>query len=180
MCSCATAVARSASTTADSSRARGLRGPAPRRHARLPVRGLDRHGVGRRGRLRDYCRLAGLAVARSAAGRGFHRARGSLYETLSRATGFAVNLVSGDRADLAEDFARKGVRSFSGRDGLRFRRSPSGYPLLEGSVGWLDCRVHAKHVVGDHTLFVGKVLTVEVGRPEIPRLPAARLQARLA
>lgn len=87
----------------------------------------------------------------------------SLYETLSRATGFAVNLVSGDRADLAEDFARKGVRSFSGRDGLRFRRSPSGYPLLEGSVGWLDCRVHAKHVVGDHTLFVGKVLTVEEG-----------------
>jgi len=88
----------------------------------------------------------------------------SLYETLERSPGFAVNLLAGDQGELAEDFARKGVRSFTGRDGLKFRRSPSGYPLLEGAVGWLDCRVHAKHVVGDHTLFVGEVLSVEDGQ----------------
>jgi flavin reductase (DIM6/NTAB) family NADH-FMN oxidoreductase RutF len=87
----------------------------------------------------------------------------TLYDTLMRAEGFAVNLVSGEQLELADDFARKGVRSFTGRDGLKFRRSPSGYPLLEGAVGWLDCRVHAKHEVGDHTILVGEVLTVEEG-----------------
>jgi 3-hydroxy-9,10-secoandrosta-1,3,5(10)-triene-9,17-dione monooxygenase reductase component len=87
----------------------------------------------------------------------------SLYETLLRAPGFAVNLLAGDQAELADDFARKGVRSFSGRDGLRFRRSASGYPLLEGAVGWLDCRISAKHEAGDHTIFVAEVLTVEDG-----------------
>jgi 3-hydroxy-9,10-secoandrosta-1,3,5(10)-triene-9,17-dione monooxygenase reductase component len=87
----------------------------------------------------------------------------SLYETLMRAPGFAVNLLAGDQVELAEDFARKGVRSFSGRDSLRFRRSPSGYPLLESAVGWLDCRVYAKHEAGDHTIVVGEVLSVEDG-----------------
>jgi 3-hydroxy-9,10-secoandrosta-1,3,5(10)-triene-9,17-dione monooxygenase reductase component len=87
----------------------------------------------------------------------------SLYEILMRAPGFAVNLLAGDQLDLAEDFARKGVRSFSGRDGLRFRRSRSGYPLLEDAVGWLDCRVSARHEAGDHTIVVGEVLTVEDG-----------------
>ena len=90
----------------------------------------------------------------------------TLYETLDRSAGFAVNLLAGDQGELAEDFARKGVRSFTGRDGLKFRRSPSGYPLLDGAVGWLDCRVRAKHVVGDHTLFVGEVLVVEDGPGE--------------
>jgi flavin reductase (DIM6/NTAB) family NADH-FMN oxidoreductase RutF len=90
----------------------------------------------------------------------------SLYETLYRARGFAVNLLAGDQGDLAEDFARKGVRSFSGRDGLAFRRSPSGYPLLDGAVGWLDCRIQGKHEVGDHTIFVAEVLTVEDGPGE--------------
>ena len=33
-------------------------------------------------------------------------------------------------------------------------------PLLEGCVGWIECGVHDAYTVGDHTLFVGKVVAV--------------------
>src|SRR5581483_4492488 len=31
-------------------------------------------------------------------------------------------------------------------------------PLLEGCVGWIECGVHDAYTIGDHTLFVGKVV----------------------
>jgi flavin reductase (DIM6/NTAB) family NADH-FMN oxidoreductase RutF len=31
-------------------------------------------------------------------------------------------------------------------------------PLLEGCVGWIECGVHDAYRIGDHTLFVGKVV----------------------
>jgi flavin reductase (DIM6/NTAB) family NADH-FMN oxidoreductase RutF len=35
-------------------------------------------------------------------------------------------------------------------------------PLLEGCTGWIECGVHDAYTVGDHTLFVGKVVAVSV------------------
>src|SRR5260370_11989190 len=32
-----------------------------------------------------------------------------------------------------------------------------GYPLIEGAVGWLTCRVVKAHLSGDHTLYIGQV-----------------------
>ena len=34
----------------------------------------------------------------------------------------------------------------------------SGSPVLEGAIGYLDCRLHATHVTGDHEIFIGEVL----------------------
>ena len=31
-------------------------------------------------------------------------------------------------------------------------------PLLEGCVGWIECTLHDTYTMGDHTLFVGKVV----------------------
>jgi flavin reductase (DIM6/NTAB) family NADH-FMN oxidoreductase RutF len=31
-------------------------------------------------------------------------------------------------------------------------------PLLEGCVGWIECGVHDAYPIGDHTLFIGKVV----------------------
>ena len=35
-------------------------------------------------------------------------------------------------------------------------------PLLEGCVGWVECTVHDSYHIGDHTLFVGRVVAVQV------------------
>jgi flavin reductase (DIM6/NTAB) family NADH-FMN oxidoreductase RutF len=35
-------------------------------------------------------------------------------------------------------------------------------PLLEGCAGWIECGVHDAITTGDHTLFIGKVVAVQV------------------
>ena len=39
-----------------------------------------------------------------------------------------------------------------------FRARRVSAPLLEGCVGWIECGVHDAFTIGDHTLFVGKVV----------------------
>jgi flavin reductase (DIM6/NTAB) family NADH-FMN oxidoreductase RutF len=36
--------------------------------------------------------------------------------------------------------------------------------LLEGCVGWIECGVHDAFVIGDHTLFVGKVVAASADK----------------
>jgi flavin reductase (DIM6/NTAB) family NADH-FMN oxidoreductase RutF len=36
-------------------------------------------------------------------------------------------------------------------------------PLLEGALGWLECRTSSEHEAGDHTIFVGEVESIELG-----------------
>ena len=42
-----------------------------------------------------------------------------------------------------------------------FRARRIEAPLLEGCVGWIECGVQDAYRVGDHTLFVGKVVAVQ-------------------
>lgn len=39
-----------------------------------------------------------------------------------------------------------------------FRARRVEAPLLEGCVGWIECGVHDAYTIGDHTLYVGKVV----------------------
>ncbi len=41
-----------------------------------------------------------------------------------------------------------------------FRGRRIDAPLLEGCVGWIECGVHDAYVVGDHTLFIGRIAAV--------------------
>lgn len=72
---------------------------------------------------------------------------------------FAVNILHADQEPLSRYFASRDRP----RGGDAFREIPhliaaSGSPILEGAIGYLDCRVHAKHDAGDHQIFIGEVL----------------------
>jgi flavin reductase (DIM6/NTAB) family NADH-FMN oxidoreductase RutF len=82
---------------------------------------------------------------------------------LREAGRFVVNVLAGDQDRLARHFAR-GVPPIALWSGISTRESPLPEPLLEGALAWLDCRVAAEHPAGDHALFVGEVLSVELGR----------------
>jgi flavin reductase (DIM6/NTAB) family NADH-FMN oxidoreductase RutF len=56
------------------------------------------------------------------------------------------------------------VPPFAHWHGIATRAGAAGAPLLDGALGWLECRTVAAHAAGDHTLFVGEVLSVERGR----------------
>jgi flavin reductase (DIM6/NTAB) family NADH-FMN oxidoreductase RutF len=101
--------------------------------------------------------LVGVAVNRQAA----------MHELLREAGGFALSLLAGDQEAVAQHFAR-GVPPLAHWHGIATREGAEGAPLLEDALGWLECRLHAEHDAGDHTLFVGDVLAAERGRAAPP------------
>lgn len=45
-----------------------------------------------------------------------------------------------------------------------FKARKVAAPLLEGCVGWIECGVEDAYNIGDHTLFVGKIVAASVER----------------
>ena len=90
----------------------------------------------------------------------------ALHELLRGAGGFAVSLLGADQVELAQHFAR-GVPPIALWQGIDMRDGARG-PLLEASLGWLECELAGEHEAGDHTLFVGRVERVEPGAPGTP------------
>ena len=95
--------------------------------------------------------LVGFSVARQAA----------LHELLREAGRCAVSLLADGQGSLAEHFAR-GVPPIGMWEGIATEPSP-GSPLLSGALGWIECRVVSEHPTGDHTFFVGDVVSAARG-----------------
>jgi flavin reductase len=75
---------------------------------------------------------------------------------------FAVNILHVGQEPLSRYFASR--ERPRGRDAFRdvsHRTSHTGSPILDGAVGFMDCRLHANHEAGDHQIFIGEV--VEIG-----------------
>lgn len=67
---------------------------------------------------------------------------------------FAINVLAADQLLLAQRFATPGLDRFRN---LQTVRAASGVPLLPGALAWFECRRHAQHLAGDHTIFIGQV-----------------------
>ena len=87
-----------------------------------------------------------------------------LHEPLREAGAFAANLLADDQERLAQHFARN-PPPIAAWAGIETRPAEAG-PLLEGALAWLECRVVAEYPAGDHTLFLGEVERIEIGRTE--------------
>ena len=81
----------------------------------------------------------------------------SSYELLRQSGRFAISLLADDQAALAQRFAR-GVPPIAHWTGISIHEGELGPPLIEGAVGWLECRIWADYDAGDHTLFIGEVM----------------------
>jgi flavin reductase (DIM6/NTAB) family NADH-FMN oxidoreductase RutF len=88
---------------------------------------------------------------------------------------FGVSVLHEEQEGIAEQFARQGVDRFAG---VALRRA-SAVPLVEGAIAQLDCRRHALHDAGDHTILVGEVLGAHTS-PGRPLLHYARAFGGLA
>ncbi|HTK24898.1 MAG TPA: flavin reductase family protein [Gaiella sp.] len=106
--------------------------------------------------------LIGVGVARQAA----------LHELLREAGSFAVSLLGAEQEPLAEHFAR-GVPPIGMWQGVATREGELGAPLLEGSLGWLECRLVDELAAGTHTFFVGEVVAATEGEDGAPLLRLA-------
>ena len=88
----------------------------------------------------------------------------SSHEPIRLAGGWTVSLLSGTQRAVAQHFARSGIPPVALWSGVDVRDGERG-PLLEDALGWLECRTISEHEAGDHTIFVGAVESVELGKP---------------
>ncbi len=96
-------------------------------------------------------RLVGISIAHQA----------SLHELLREAGEWGVSMLSGEQEELAKHFARS-VPPIALWDGIDVRDDDPR--LLTGAAGWLVARTVDEIATGDHTFFVGELLTIEEGR----------------
>ncbi len=85
----------------------------------------------------------------------FCPARSSTTWPQMRAAGRAViNILGHESEHISRRFAARGVDRF---EGVAHRSAPSGLPILEAAIGWMDCTLEAEHDGGDHTIVVARV-----------------------
>jgi flavin reductase (DIM6/NTAB) family NADH-FMN oxidoreductase RutF len=88
-----------------------------------------------------------------------------LHDVVTGAAIWAVSVLGEEAEDASRWFATRG-RDLDGHlDGWSFHRGPhSGAPILDRAIAALECRTHAVHDGGDHSIVVGEVLGVS--RPD--------------
>jgi len=71
---------------------------------------------------------------------------------------FCINVLAEDQVQLSRTFSARGGDKFAT---VAWRPSPSGSPIVEGCIVWIDCDLESEMEVGDHTLVVGRVRAME-------------------
>jgi flavin reductase (DIM6/NTAB) family NADH-FMN oxidoreductase RutF len=86
---------------------------------------------------------------------------------IEKSRAFAVNLLAADQRSLSERFART-LPSAEKFQGLPLHRGATGAPLLDGTLGALECQVAGWVPQYDHVLVIGEVVRTETGRDADP------------
>lgn len=89
------------------------------------------------------------------------------HEAVTRADTWAVSILAEHQTGRARWFATSS-RPIPGQfDTTPTRRGGlSGALLLDGALATVECRTHARHPGGDHTILVGEVLGLQLDDPE--------------
>jgi flavin reductase len=96
-----------------------------------------------------------------------HTAR--LHKAIVAAGAFGVSVLGADQEDVARYFADRerpsGAEQFECMD--CFPGQHTGAPLLAGSLAWLECELSEVYPGGDHSIFLGSVLTASRGAGQV-------------
>ncbi len=77
-----------------------------------------------------------------------------MHPALSAAKRFVLNVLAHDQEALSRRFAAEHPDRF---DGVAYRESKHGLPVIEGVVASIECEKQATAPGGDHTVFFGLV-----------------------
>ncbi|HTZ61859.1 MAG TPA: flavin reductase family protein [Thermoplasmata archaeon] len=82
---------------------------------------------------------------------------------------FGVSVLAAGQRTLSERFART-LPSEEKFRGVGLHRGPHGSPLLDGTLGALECRIARRSPAYDHVLLLGEVVHIEGGGEAAPLL----------
>jgi flavin reductase (DIM6/NTAB) family NADH-FMN oxidoreductase RutF len=79
----------------------------------------------------------------------------SAHDAVVAADRFGVSVLAERQGWIAEQFARHGIDRF---DGVPLHTdNGASVPFIDGALVHLECRRHATHTAGDHTILIGQV-----------------------
>jgi 3-hydroxy-9,10-secoandrosta-1,3,5(10)-triene-9,17-dione monooxygenase reductase component len=73
---------------------------------------------------------------------------------IERSGQFCVNVLGAHQQELSQRFGSRNPDKFSG---VPWLPSPSGAPVLDGAVSWVEAEVATVHEGGDHHVVLGRV-----------------------
>jgi flavin reductase (DIM6/NTAB) family NADH-FMN oxidoreductase RutF len=76
------------------------------------------------------------------------------HDTFANAKAFVVNILSADQEEVSNRFASRADDKF---ETTKWHEGVLGLPVLDGSLGVVECVLHDSLPGGDHTIFVGRV-----------------------
>ena len=80
---------------------------------------------------------------------------------------FGLSFLDEQQQDISLRFAFVPERRF---DGVNWRSGASGIPVIDGTLGWMECRIDQRIPAGDHLILIGEVVSAGTspdGRPLI-------------
>jgi flavin reductase (DIM6/NTAB) family NADH-FMN oxidoreductase RutF len=83
------------------------------------------------------------------------------HEAVGRSGKLAVSILAAGQQRVAAAFAVPGSSGFQVCD---VEEGPAGLPLIAGAIGHLESRVVDQFEGGDHTMFIGEVLSGHAGQ----------------
>jgi flavin reductase (DIM6/NTAB) family NADH-FMN oxidoreductase RutF len=89
----------------------------------------------------------------------------SSWPRIEAAGAFCVNILGEDQEDVCRRFAMKGDDKFNG---LGWKATATGSPLIEGVIAWIDCEIDSVAEAGDHFCVIGRVRDLAVGHDRGP------------
>jgi flavin reductase (DIM6/NTAB) family NADH-FMN oxidoreductase RutF len=79
---------------------------------------------------------------------------------------YCVNILGQDQRRLGEYFAGMTELDKSPFESEQTRTKETGTPVFRDALGYLNCSIESAYPEGDHTVYVGRVETAEVQRPD--------------
>jgi flavin reductase (DIM6/NTAB) family NADH-FMN oxidoreductase RutF len=85
-----------------------------------------------------------------------------MHELLSRTGAFAISVLAAHQVRIARHFAdRARQRGLAQFDGVPWSAGPhTSAPLINGAIAWIECGLWRADDAGDHSIFLGQVLSV--------------------
>ncbi len=87
----------------------------------------------------------------------------SAHAQLEHTAAFALNILAADQVEVSKAFAQHGVEDMAG---VAYHRNQTGAPVISGALASIECEVAERLAGGDHTIYLGQVVAMEIMRPE--------------
>ena len=84
---------------------------------------------------------------------------------IAAASSFCINILAASQQELSRRFAVSGGDKFAG---VAWHPAPSGAPVLDGALAWIDCEHERTVEAGDHLIVLGQVRVLDLDTSQTP------------